>query len=720
MPFLDHLEELRWRILYSLLAVVVGTLVGWVIVEHIDVIGLLIEPIKPLIPGGKLRVTSPTDPFFITLKFAFVVGLVLASPVVGYQAWAFLAPALYERERRLIIPALSAGALLFLGGPTAAYQWVLPRALGVLLSFQQNVFDPLITADKYFAFAAQLIIAFGVITELPLVVVILAILGLVTPQFLARNRRYAIAISAVAAALLAPPDAVSMLLMMVPLWLLFEVSIWCAWVVEKRRRRRQRAEGGAASAAALGVLLLFGVGGSLNAQIPSQRPPLRPPRPDTARTADTLQGRALDTATARKLGLPTGPSRSFPASDAVMDSLTQLKGFRLTQYMADTLIVQGGDTETVHLRGTAYVEREGTKVESDSIRYRRQSCHLDAIGDPKLFDQATVLVGEAMAYDTCVKRGTVHNALTHFQQGAAPWYVRGDLAVDSGSTRLYGANSEITSDDNPVPDYHFSTGQMKWLNKNVMVARPAVLYVHDVPIMWLPFIFNDIRKGRHSGVLRPRFGLNDIVRPTRSYKRHIAHVGYYVVPNDYVDFLVSGDWYADRYLAVRSQVRYRWLDQFVSGGLTFERDAQLDVPAHSIRVGWQHQQSFSSRTKFNASIDYLTNTNVIQTNTVNPYLATASITSQLSFSKQLDWGTLNIGGNRHQEVGSGLITQSFPNVSLTPAPVNITPSITWSPGFSYTNQQTFHQLQAPLLVAGDSGFPDTLRLFSDNRVTTLR
>src|SRR5207249_11808067 len=121
-----------------------------------------------------------------------------------------------------------------------------------------------------------------------------------TPQFLARNRRYAIAFSAVAAPLLAPPDAVSMLLMMVPLWLVSEVSIWCAWVGERRRRRRQRAEGGAASAAALGVLLLFALGGSLQAQIPSQ-PPLRPPRPDTARTAaDTLQGRALDTATARK------------------------------------------------------------------------------------------------------------------------------------------------------------------------------------------------------------------------------------------------------------------------------------------------------------------------------------------------------------------------------------------------------------------------------------
>ena len=716
MPFLDHLEELRWRILYSLLALVVGTLVGWVIVEHVDVIGLLIEPIKPLIPGGKLRVTSPTDPFFITLKFAFVMGLVLASPVVGYQAWAFLTPALYERERRLIIPALSVGALLFLGGASAAYLWVLPRALGVLLSFQQKVFDPLITADKYFAFAAQLIIAFGVITELPLVVVILAILGLVTPQFLARNRRYAIAISAVAAALLAPPDAVSMLLMMVPLWLLYEVSIWCAWVVEKRRRRRQRAEGGAASAAALGALLLLAVGGSLGAQIPSQRPPLRPPRPDSARVAaDTVRGRALDTATARKLGLPTGPSRSFPPSDAVIDSLKKLKGFRVTQYTADTLIVQGGDTETIHLRGTAYVEREGTKVESDSIRYRRQSCHLDAIGDPKLFDQATVLVGEDMAYDTCVKRGTVHNALTDFQQGSAHWLVRGDLAVDSGSTRLYGANSEVTSDDNPVPDYHFATGQMKWLNKNVMVARPAVLYIHDVPIMWLPFIFQDVRRGRRSGILVPRFGLSDIVRPTRRYQRHVANLGYYFVVNDYVDFLVSGDWYADRYLALKGQTRYRWLDHFINGGLSFERYSQLDIPGSSIRLGWQHQQSFSSRTSFNASVDYATSTSVIQQNTVNPYLATASLGSQMSFNKQFDWGTLNIGGSRRQEIGSGLVTQNFPNVSLTPSPVNISPDITWSPGFSYQNQQTFHQLEAPVLLPG--GAQDTL--FADSRQTGL-
>ena len=117
----------------------------------------------------------------------------------------------------------------------------------------------------------------------------------------------------------------------------------------------------------------------------------------------------------------------------------------------------GGDTQTIYLRGAAYVEREGTKLESDSIRYRQASCRLDASGDPRLFDQGTVLVGEGMRYDTCIKRGTVRDALTAVQQGGARWYMRGDLAVDSGSTRMYGARSEITSDDHPLPDYHFGS-----------------------------------------------------------------------------------------------------------------------------------------------------------------------------------------------------------------------------------------------------------------------
>jgi len=710
MPFLDHLEELRWRVLYSLLAIVLATVVGWFIVERVDVIGVLIRPIAPLLPSGKLKFTSPTEPFFITLKFAFAVGVLLASPVVVYQVWAFLAPALYDRERRVIVPALSIGVLLFCAGAAAAYFWVLPRALRVLFSFQQSTLEPIITADNYFGFAAQIIIAFGLVTELPLVAVILAALGLVTPQFMVRNRRYAIVVSAVVAALLSPPDAVSMLLMLIPLWLLYEVSIVCVWFVTRRRAKERQA------AAGTGLVVLFcvlGAGG-----LHAQGIPARPDSATAPRPGGPVRGQSIDTGTARKLGLPTGPTRSFPAADAVMDSLLGLKGYRATRYVADSLIV-AGDSQTIFLRGQAFLERQGTKLEADSVRYRDASCRLDATGDPRLFDAATVMVGEGMKYDTCIRRGTVREAFTDFQQGGVTWYMRGDIAVDSGSTRMYGASSQITSDDHPVPDYHFSTGEMKWLNKSVMVARPAVLYVRDVPILWLPFIFQDIRPGRRSGMLVPRFGLNDLVRPTRTYERHFANVGYYVAINDYADVLASADWYADRNVTWRAQARYHWLDRFVNGGFTYSRVDQLDSPGSATQISWQHQQSFDSRTRFNASINYATSGTVLQQNSVDPFLATASLSSQVNFDKRFDWGALNIGGTRSQDLTSNQVTQNFPNVALTPSPLNITPNITWSPGFSFTNQQVFHSAPTSLLVPGAPSVPDTLQLFANTRETTI-
>src|SRR6266511_3709679 len=480
MPFLDHLEELRWRILKCLLAIAVGMVIAWVILDKVDLIELLKRPIAPYLPGGRLVFTSPAEPFLLTLKVAFGFGCVLVSPVIIYQVWAFLAPALYERERRLIVPSLAVGAILFLAGAIACYEWLLPAALKVLLGFSREDLAPMITIDRYFGMAVPFIVASGVVAELPLVMTILAALGLVTPQFLARQRRYAFVISAFVAALLTPPDAVSMMLMLIPLALLYEVSIWCAWVASRRRARREAAAG---AGAALLVLLLLGAGASpLAAQ---GKPP--PPPPPVAH--DTMQGRSLDTATARRLGLPTAPTRSFPQADPVIDSLLKLPGFHITRYVAETLVVQG-DSQTIFLRREAFVDRDGTQLEADSIRYREANCRLDAAGDPKLFDQGTVLVGEGMIYDTCLRRGTVRDALTDFHQGGATWYTRGrTLAVDSGSTRVYGAGATFTSDPQPVPDYHFAAGEVKWLNKNTMASRPVVLDVRDVPVMWLPFIF---------------------------------------------------------------------------------------------------------------------------------------------------------------------------------------------------------------------------------------
>jgi sec-independent protein translocase protein TatC len=714
MPFLDHLEELRWRLLKSLAAILLGTIIGWFVVERFDVIGLLMRPIAPHLPGGRLNFTSPTDPFFITLKFAFIVGLVACSPYVIYQIWAFLAPALYEKERRLVIPALVVGLLLFVAGAAGGYFLVLPRALKVLLGFQSQALQPIITADRYFGFAAQIILAFGIITELPLVIVLLTSLGIVNPTFLRRNRRWALLIAATLAAFLTPPDALSMILMMLPLLLLYEIGIWCSWVITRRR-----AKAAAQIGAVAGALLLAG-GLWRPAQAQNPQSPIDTTRRNAA--ADSLaRGRPIDTAAARLMGLPTGPSRTFPATDPVMDSLLKLTKYRITHYMGDTLLLQG-DSQTIYLRGAAFVDREGTKLEADSVKYRQATCRLDATGNPHLFDQATVLAGEGMRYDTCIKRGSVTEALTDFQQAGQTWYMRArGMAVDSGSTRLYGARSDITSCNNPVPHYHFAAREVKWLNKDVMVARPAVLYIQDVPIIWLPFIFNDIRPGRRSGVLVPGFGLNDLVRPTRSYQRHVTNIGYYLVLNDYVDMEAAADWNAGRSLSLHARTQYRWLDRFVNGSLYYSQVSELDHPAHSSQLIWNHTQSFDARTRFSASVNYITSGFVVQRNTINPELTNAQFGSHVDFSKTFNWGTLNVGGSRSQNTQNNLVSQTIPTVSITPAPVNLAGWLTWSPGITYTTNQTFHNPGTPLLLPpgpGDS-VPDTLPVSFDVRQTNI-
>src|SRR5215217_2647292 len=149
MPFLDHLEELRWRLIWSLLAVVVCAVAGFFLVTRLDVLGLLIEPIKPFLHGSKLKYLSPTEPFFITLKLAVSVGLVLASPIVIYQIWAFLAPALLPSERRIIVPALYMGLVLFALGVLMSYKIVLPMTLSFTMSFQTESLEQSIVIGEY-------------------------------------------------------------------------------------------------------------------------------------------------------------------------------------------------------------------------------------------------------------------------------------------------------------------------------------------------------------------------------------------------------------------------------------------------------------------------------------------------------------------------------------------------------------------------------------------
>jgi sec-independent protein translocase protein TatC len=236
MPLLDHLEELRWHIIWSLVALVTGVGAALGVLLKLDVIGWLERPIMPFLGGRRLVFTHPGDPFQLVLQASLGLGILLALPVILYQLWAFVAPALYRHERRIVLGVVTGAVLLFIGGVSLSWFVVLPLALPWLMSFGAPALEPMITAGEYFSFASSLVLAFGVAFELPVVLLGLAAFGIVTPRFLCRYRRHAAVGAVIIGAFLTPGDLVwTTVAMAVPLYLLYELSIALSYLVVRRR-----------------------------------------------------------------------------------------------------------------------------------------------------------------------------------------------------------------------------------------------------------------------------------------------------------------------------------------------------------------------------------------------------------------------------------------------------------------------------------------------------
>src|SRR5215203_4042808 len=208
MPFLDHLEELRWRIIWSLAAIIVGVAIGFVLVVKFNLLEWLQGPILPYLkPGQRLMNTHPGGGFSIMLSTAIMIGVVIALPVVIYQTWLFLAPALHRHEKKVVLPVIFGAVFLFVCGAALAWWFVLPMTLRFLTSMGDEAFDQMISATEYFGFATSLVLAMGAVFELPIVILALSALGLVTPRLLARFRRHAILGAFIVAAFISPGDA---------------------------------------------------------------------------------------------------------------------------------------------------------------------------------------------------------------------------------------------------------------------------------------------------------------------------------------------------------------------------------------------------------------------------------------------------------------------------------------------------------------------------------
>jgi sec-independent protein translocase protein TatC len=233
MTFLDHLEELRKRLMVALAAVAVGFFVCWAFAEPIFT--KLQEPLsKFLAPGDKLAYTRLTAPFFLYMKVAFFSGLFVASPVVLLQLWMFIAPGLYKKERRLAAPFIIFGTVFFALGGYFGYRYLLPATCSFFVETGKQ-FKQMVTVDDYFSFASTIILATGVVFETPILIFFLARLGIVTPAFLMQKFKYAVVLSFVVAAVVTPtPDMVTQSALAVPMILLYLIGVGVAYLFGKK------------------------------------------------------------------------------------------------------------------------------------------------------------------------------------------------------------------------------------------------------------------------------------------------------------------------------------------------------------------------------------------------------------------------------------------------------------------------------------------------------
>jgi sec-independent protein translocase protein TatC len=242
MSFLEHLEELRRRIIYSLIAVAIGFFACWAYAERIYEIVQrpVMEALKHNGMGERLGYLNPTEPFNLYLKTAFLAGLFAASPFVLYQVWMFISPGLYRHEKRYVLPFMSSTIILFLSGGYFGYKLVFPAALEFLIGYGKQ-FQPMITISEYSDLFLTVIIGLGVVFELPILVFFLSLMGVVSPGWMWRNVRYSILVIFIIAAILTPTtDILNMCIFAAPMVALYLVSIGIAWLVHPKQRRARR------------------------------------------------------------------------------------------------------------------------------------------------------------------------------------------------------------------------------------------------------------------------------------------------------------------------------------------------------------------------------------------------------------------------------------------------------------------------------------------------
>ena len=418
-------------------------------------------------------------------------------------------------------------------------------------------------------------------------------------------------------------------------------------------------------------------------------------------------------------GLEDRPPELPTGADSTMQALAGLEGFSSASYQGDRADFDS-ETRRLVLWGTeqsrALFLGQGVRLEADSsITYEDVQGRVRTRGTSDLTsDTGEPLRSELLIYDLGEARATAVGAETTYSQGAQ-WIVRGDL--DSiEQNRLFGSSARFTTCDLPEPHSYFQANELKVIGGQVLVARSVKMYIDDVPILWLPFLAQNLGSGRVSGILTPTFSINDVVRASSGYSRRLANLGYYWAMSEYSDMTVAADWYSNNYTALQGAIRYRWARRFLDGRVNVKRYWR-DTGRQELGLDTGHNWQISERTSVRASARYITSSSFVRQNSFDPRESVATVDSDANLNRRFDWGQLTLGSSRKQYLNEERVEATLPSASLSLSTLTFfgapTESARWYNNLSVSGSMSWDRRLADREVQPDSTF--TFGLASETR-----
>ena len=408
---------------------------------------------------------------------------------------------------------------------------------------------------------------------------------------------------------------------------------------------------------------------------------------------------------------------NFVTQDDFLEQLMTLPNYSVVRYSGEQAIFDASN-EKLTISGTenspAELHQDGMSVIAidtinltDSLLWTSGETLTERLGQEPVRSTGVI-------YDGTEERGSAFSANTSVSEGAT-WILAGDLPAIFPDT-LFGHDIIFTSCEETEPHYHFAAGELKAVGGSWLLARDVTLNFSDVPVLWLPFMFQNTETGRHSGILTPRFGVNDIVRSSRGQSRRVSNIGYFWAINDYMDATASGDWWSDNFTSLTGNFRYRINEKFLNGSTSvrrYWRNSGGNELSYDTRHSWQ----FDERSMFSFSARYASSSQFVRENSFDPREVTQSINSEGGFNRRFDWGNFSVTGNRRQFLSDDRVELTIPtaNVSLKSITLFRAPAsqarfynnLTWTGSGRYTRSL----IDRPMQIG---------QVFSDNLADQVR